>query len=205
MRLAFRLTATLALLSSRAGDLTSARMTRQLSLLPAMKCEPARVEHGGEIRLGRRKLARPISSRRPLHLVMRSSRAQGRWSMRTKTNDQVVRTGLRRYARRYGIKVYEFANVGNHLHLLVRTKCRLGLQNFLRVFAGVTARRVTGARPGHRIGKFWEYLAYSRVMTWGRDFLGVRAYVAANEAECEGSIPPRVHAAVRRRAFNPRE
>jgi REP element-mobilizing transposase RayT len=103
----------------------------------------------------------------------------------------MVRDALRRYSRRYGIRVYEFANAGNHLHLLVRAKCRLALQNFLRVFAGIVARRVTGARRGLRVGPFWDMLAYSRVMSWGRDFFGVRAYVVQNELEALRLVPYR--------------
>ena len=101
----------------------------------------------------------------------------------------MVREMLRRYTRRYGIRVYEFANAGNHLHILVRAKCRVALQNFLRVFAGLLARRMTGARKARPIGRFWDMLAYSRVMSWGRDFFGVRAYVLQNELEALRLVP----------------
>jgi hypothetical protein len=75
--------------------------------------------------------------------------------------------------------------------LLLRTKTRLELQNFLRAFAGVTARLVTGARKGFRVGRFWDFLSYSRVVTWGRDFKSVRAYVVENRFEALGLIPYR--------------
>jgi REP element-mobilizing transposase RayT len=124
-----------------------------------------------------------------MHLVMRSSRARGRWSLRRPEADRLVRTAMRRFARRHGIRIYEFANAGNHLHLLIRAKCRFALQDFLRAFAGVVARLITGARKGRPIGKFWDFLAYSRVVTWGRDFFGVRAYIVQNELETIGRIP----------------
>jgi REP element-mobilizing transposase RayT len=158
-------------------------MRRQLSFFRKLGCEPARTEHGGEIRLGRRKLSRPIDTRRPMHVVLRSSRAHGAWSLRRRECERIVLSSLRRSARRYGIRLYEFANSGNHLHLLLRTKCRLALQNFLRVFAGVTARLITGARRGWAVGKFWDFLSYSRIVAWGRDFRGVRAYVVQNRFE----------------------
>jgi hypothetical protein len=107
---------------------------------------------------------------------------------------------LRRFAKRYGIRVYGFANAGNHLHLVVRTYSRLALQDFLRTFAGVTARRLTGARKGRPVGRFWDLLAYSRIVAWGRDYLGVRAYIAINETEGAGLIPPRRRAS---RGFKP--
>jgi REP element-mobilizing transposase RayT len=126
-----------------------------------------------------------------MHIVMRSLVARGSWSMRRVESARMVRETLRRYARRYGIRIYEFANAGNHLHLLVRAKCRLALQNFLRVFAGLVARRVMGARKGRAVGRFWDMLAYSRVMSWGRDFHGVRAYVLQNELEALRLVPYR--------------
>jgi REP element-mobilizing transposase RayT len=126
-----------------------------------------------------------------LHVVLRSSRARDRWALRTHTNEKRVRWALRRFAARYSIRIYEFANADSHLHILLRTKTRLELQNFLRAFAGVTARLVTGARKGFRIGRFWDDLSYSRVVAWGRDFRGVQAYVIDNRLEALGLIPYR--------------
>ena len=85
---------------------------------PAIHAELTRTEHGGALRRGRRKLERPVSTRRPMHVVLTSQRARGEWSLRK--HDQVVRGALRALARRFEIRVYDFANVGTHLHLLVR-------------------------------------------------------------------------------------
>jgi REP element-mobilizing transposase RayT len=103
----------------------------------------------------------------------------------------MVRETLDRFARRYRIRIYEFANAGTHLHLLVRAKVRRTLQDFLRAFGGVLARLITGARKGYRVGRFWDMLAYSRVVSWGRDFFGARAYVVQNELETLKRIPYR--------------
>jgi REP element-mobilizing transposase RayT len=158
---------------------------KQLSFGSRFHLAP-RTEHGGATRLGRRKLSRPIDTKRPIHLVLRSSRARGAWSLRGSNTERLVRQAMRRYARRYAIRVYGFANAGNHLHLLVRSKCRFALQDFLRVFAGVIARMVTGARKGGAVGKFWDAIAYSRIVGWGRDFFGALAYVVQNEFEAMG-------------------
>lgn len=48
-------------------------------------------------------------------------------------------------AKRYGIRVYRFVNVGNHLHLLVKCQARAysnakkDFQSFTREFAGAVA------------------------------------------------------------------
>jgi REP element-mobilizing transposase RayT len=95
---------------------------------------------------------------------------------------------MREQARRARVRVYEYANAGNHLHLLLRAKHRADLQAFLRSFAGVAARLVTGARRGRPTGRFWDMLAYSRIVHWGRQFRRVRDYILQNELEALGVI-----------------
>src|SRR5438477_9248412 len=97
--------------------------------------ELARTEHGGTTGRGRRKLERPVSTRPPMHVVLASHRARGPWSLRK--HERVVRDALRAMADRFGVRVYEFANVGSHLHLLVRARRRDAFQGFLRSFAGL--------------------------------------------------------------------
>src|SRR5262249_17109473 len=150
--------------------------------------ELARTEHGGAV-ARRRKAERPVSTRRPMHLVLASSRARGAWSLRR--HDSAIRATLRMAARRHGIRVYEFANVGSHLHLLVRARRREAFQGFLRSFAGLVARRITGARRGLPRGRFWSGLAWSRVVAWGRDCVGVRDYIVRNEIEAACGRPGR--------------
>jgi REP element-mobilizing transposase RayT len=127
---------------------------------------------------------RPMDPRRPLHLVLRSSRARGSWSL--SVHERKVRELTHRLARKFGVKIYRFANSGNHLHLLVKAPTREASQNYLRSLAGMLARAVTGARKGRPVGKFWDHLAFSRVVAWGRDFLRTRQYVITNELEAAG-------------------
>jgi REP element-mobilizing transposase RayT len=154
--------------------------------------ELVRTAHGGAVRRGRRKLERPVSTRRPMHVVLSSERARGPWSLRR--HEHSVRDALRKMAHRFGVRVYDFANVGSHLHLLVRVRRRDAFQAFLRAFAGIVARRVTGAKRGRPAGPFFSGLAWSRVVAWGRDYLGVRHYVFRNEIE--GNLGARVRRAI---------
>src|SRR5512142_947575 len=110
---------------------------RQL-LLPGMS--RPRLEHGGDIGRGQRKLSRPLSSRRPTHVVLRSSRARGQWSLRRRDNEAIVAEELEQAAQRYGVKIYERATVATHLHLLVRARRREELRNFLRAVGGRIAQ-----------------------------------------------------------------
>ncbi|HEY3594760.1 MAG TPA: transposase [Polyangiaceae bacterium] len=156
--------------------------------------ELARTEHGGDSRRGLRKLERPVSTRRPIHVTLHSTRARGSWSLLRHRRE--VREALLRCARRSDIKVYAFANVGSHLHLLVRARQRPQFQAFLRSFSGIVARVVTGARRGRPLsgGAFWNGLAWSRVITWGREYKAVRHYIYRNRIE--GALGPAVRRAL---------
>jgi len=94
------------------------------------------------------------------------------------------------------VRIYQYANSGNHLHLLLRAKTRRGFQRFLRTFSALVPRIVTGAKKGMPIvardpkghGKFWDALAYTRIASWGRHFFNGRYYVIRNELEAEGAV-----------------
>jgi hypothetical protein len=127
-----------------------------------------------------------------MHVVMRSDRAVGAWSLLRPEHRACIAALMRRLAPRFGVRVYQFANAGNHLHLVLRAKSRRDLQSFLRTFGGLVARAVTGARKGSPSGPFWTHTAYSRLLTWGRAFETARIYVLQNELESSGYPTPRV-------------
>ena len=104
--------------------------------------------------------------------------------MQHRRNKAKITAMVYTYAARFKVRVYQYANVGNHLHLMVKAKERKNLADFLRVLAGRVAVTVTGARKHvKRIGKFWDDLYWSRLINYGRDFFNTRSYVLANELE----------------------
>jgi hypothetical protein len=146
----------------------------------------SRTEHGGDLRKGRRKLWRPYDPRRPIHLVLKSSRAVGAWSFLDDRNRRRVRHLIERFAAKNGVRVFRFANAGNHLHLVVQAKQPEQFKSFLRTISGLIARAVTGARKSHAMGKFWDRLAWTRIVSWGNDLKRLLDYVLMNEMEGEG-------------------
>lgn len=135
--------------------------------LPKLK-----VAHGGSLALGRRKEKRPLSFKRPIHLVLRSEKAVGPWSLlrRERQVDQL----LRKQARRHHVKIQHYVNVGNHLHIKLRTYSREGFGAFLKSFTALVARKITGSKKGQALklrdsgeSKFWDGLAFSRIL-YGR-------------------------------------
>jgi hypothetical protein len=171
---------------------------RQLAL---PKMPNPRLEHGGDLDRGKRKQARPYSSRRPMHLVWRSSRARGAWSLRRKRNEAAAIDFIEQAAIRYRVKIYKFAVTGTHIHALARAHCRKDLQHFLRFVAGRIAQHVTGARRGQPCdGGFWDEVVYSCVLTWGRQYRNVYSYIDMNLCETMGLVPFRPRGASAKRA-----
>lgn len=156
-----------------------AKNLKQLSFFGA----PAK-SHGGPLRTGKRKSARPIATRRPMHVIVRSQRARGKWCFLR--SGRAVETALSRTAKRFHVRIYRFQNVGNHLHLAVQVSRREDFQNFLRVFLQAVAFSVAGARKGNPIGRFWDGLACSRVVEWGRDWRNLMNYFEKNRFEALG-------------------
>ena len=150
------------------------------------------VAHGSDINTGKRKEARPFSHKHPIHLVFRSSRAKGAWNLLLPKNARRVERILKTCSEAYGIKVYRFVNVGNHLHVLVKTDARhwrqgrTKLAGFLRRFAGEIAFQVTGAKKGSSRGGFWDRLVYSKIISWGSQFENVIQYFTKNFFESVG-------------------
>lgn len=133
------------------------------------------------------KTARPISVRRPMHLVLRSSAATGEQSfLRAKFNAR-IRAIIRKQAQINGVKLYGVANKGNHFHLLLLAKSRKTYTNFVRAITGLIARIVSGrergksktstskaADLGQRMAafskkKFWDQRPFSRIIEWGKN------------------------------------
>ncbi|MBS1958915.1 MAG: transposase [Bdellovibrionales bacterium] len=140
-----------------------------------------RTTHGGDLARGKRKTERPWTRGAPVHVVLKSLRARGGWSMLHRKHRSKITSMIYVYARRFKVEVYRATNAGNHLHLLVKAKDRKNLADYLRVLAGRVACTVSGARKGvKKIGKFWDSLCWSRLVNWGRDFFQVRDYLIRN-------------------------
>jgi REP element-mobilizing transposase RayT len=159
------------------------RRKNQLSFLPDIK-----LIHGGTTRAGQRKIARPIDPKRPMHVVLKSTRARAELSLLHPRNAKRVQAETIRLGNYYGVRVYQYANAGNHLHVLISGKTRKTIQNFMKALSARLALLVTGARKGKAFGKFWDSTFFSRVVNWGRDFTGMRFYVLKNELEAEGWV-----------------
>jgi REP element-mobilizing transposase RayT len=145
--------------------------------------------HGGEYAIGKRKTARPFSSQKPIHVVMRATKAKGPMALWTSRNSKNVAAIVKKRAKASDIRIYQFSNNGNHLHILLRSKHKLDFQNFLKTVAGHIAQMMTKAHRGAPKGKFWDALTFTRVGDWQRAYDNLKDYVLQNLYEAAGVIP----------------
>jgi REP element-mobilizing transposase RayT len=171
--------------------------------LPGLEFKKQIVFGGSLLKNSHAKVARPLSSKQALHVVLRSDIAQGPTSLLK--HERVIKNTLQKMGQKHGVKLYRVANAGNHLHLLVRFTKRRGLQNFLRGSTGLIARKVLGRERGlgrntsalqrknknspstrDRNFKFWSQRPFTRIVSWGRDFDGALSYLKLNSLEALG-------------------
>ena len=156
-----------------------------------------RTSHGGVSSKGKRKEFRPLSEKKWIHLTLKSAKAKGEWSFLTPKNRRIINDILKSKAKKWGVQLAEVVNVGNHLHIKLRFKYREGFQNFLRSVTSLIARKITNARRGYKITgqkitesdsnkattKFWQGLAFTRVIKTRIEELQLKGYFQANRVQ----------------------
>jgi hypothetical protein len=142
-----------------------------------------RLAHGGAKKTGKRKEARPFIPKKWNHLILKSSKARGSTSLLAKRNKHMVASVVSGYAKKFGAELQQQVNMGNHLHIKIRFFSQEQMRKYLRVVPGIIARKVLGAEKGDSKGRFWDGLAFTRVLT--NDFVSRRidAYLHVNKIE----------------------
>jgi len=158
---------------------------------------PPSREHGGILSVNKRRGRRSLATKESIHVTLRSEIATGDRSLLR--HKDIIIAVMTKAQTLFRVKVYRFAICSNHIHLLIRGKNRTEIQNFFRVFAGQIAQAILKRFPRTREEikkleasqkgctknrrKFWQFLIYSRLITWGREFTRVVNYLVQNTLE----------------------
>jgi REP element-mobilizing transposase RayT len=119
------------------------------------------------------------------HLVLKSRLP----ILRGKKNKTLISQLLSEVSERFKVKIYNNSLNSNHIHLLVKAQTQKDLHDFLRLFAGQVAQRITGAVRGKKNdSSFWLKPVWKRIVQWGRDFLNLQKYINKNQLESLGLI-----------------
>jgi REP element-mobilizing transposase RayT len=137
------------------------------------------------------KYKRPLESRFAIHVVLRATEA----ALRKPAVYRHVNLTVTRACRKYGVKLYEYANVGNHLHLLIKLPHIQIWGAFIREVTGRIAQIARGLKGRQKGDKpFWCHRPFTRVVRgWKRAYRLAKDYILLNQLEGEGLISRREH------------
>jgi REP element-mobilizing transposase RayT len=135
---------------------------------------------GGALLEGKRKSLRPLSTRDPVHLVMRSTFAKGPDSFLAKRNRGGIDKYISIFAKRFQIRVYQRAIVGNHIHLVIRFPHRNQYKAFIKALSGKIAHHVMGEQS-------FKTFLHSRGSRRAMGFFVSRSLIFAGEKSPKGS------------------
>ena len=130
-----------------------------------------KLTHGGAKPTGKRKGARPLCNKRPLHLVMKCSRQI--FQDRDVIIDTLVPT-----AHKFKIPIYSFAIGNDHIHFLTKIPSREAYVKFIRALTGKLAKLLGK--------KLFASMLFTRIASWGRDFHHLKCYLQQNWDEATG-------------------
>lgn len=168
-----------------------ARKSKQLSLIPD-QTQSRLKSFGGDLNQGKRKTARPISVKRPMHLVIKSTRAVGRLSF--SNHQRPLDQTLRRTSRKWGVVLRKTAWLGNHVHLILQFGSRAQYQGWIREVTATIVYVLKSRIQKHlelinQLTRFFDHRPFTRIIEWGRDFQNALNYLTLNQMESFGLRP----------------
>ena len=130
-------------------------------------------EFGGSLfKKGQRKVARPLSTKRPIHLVLKAKSANQLLRSRI-----TIQKRAEKLAQKFGIKLYAVAVQADHIHVALRISNRRMYSAWIRSLTGTLSRAIKGLN--------WKLRPYTRISRWGKEFRRLAEYLDFNDQEAE--------------------
>lgn len=126
---------------------------------------------GPLLRKAKYRTSRPITTKSPMHLILKSSKAKGSWSFLNFHNHKKIRILLIYYARKYRVQLRELSFGQQFIHMNIQVKSRKDYLKFIRVSTCAIAmkiakvNRLNGAEKNKRNKlKFWDFRPLTAAM-----------------------------------------
>lgn len=195
-----------------------AARSKQLSLIPknqmvSIGTRAGAKAFGGDLSKGKRKVARPLATNRPIHLVLKSTRAKGQLSFLNHQShlDRVLKS----VSKKWGIVIRRTAWVGNHVHCIIEVGSRFQYRAWIReLTAGIV--RTLSQRCRLRLNErgemnrsslldsladlksFFDHRPWTRIIEWGKDYRQALDYLTLNQMEAFGLRPSKSYSQMKR-------
>jgi len=135
---------------------------------------------GGSLLKGRRKTKRPLTEGKPLHLVLRSEHTNKKIFFSPRDRQMV--SLVKHAADRYRVKVYKFSVNWNHFHFVILPPSRKAYVNFVRYLPAQVVHHLSRTH-GVSLKGLFSLRPFTRIVSWGQDFMRVCKYVMVNIGE----------------------
>ena len=138
-------------------------------------------QFGGELLVNIRKSQRPLSLKKPIHLVLRSDTVK-----LFNPNNTNLEKLIYRVAGQFQIRVYDLALNWNHIHAIIKIKDRKDYVRFIRALTSLIAVKIKSIIKD--LKAVFTLRPFTRILEWGRDFKSTQDYVYQNQLEAFGLI-----------------
>jgi REP element-mobilizing transposase RayT len=135
---------------------------------------------------------RPISTKQTMHVVLRVSEKVTKFSFVRSKTSQHLHNVLERQSKLHGVKLYKVAQAHNHIHLILLPRTRRAYLSFIRSVCGLIPRYLhqdANTKMENPNNGFWAQRPWSRLISWGQDYIRVKKYLELNLLEAFGFIP----------------
>ena len=139
-------------------------------------------EFGGSLLIGRRKTARPISIKKPMHLILKSTGASC-----FVPGSRKLENLIRAYAAKHGIKIYEVSLNWSHIHMLMKLPSKDAYLAFIRTVTSLIVAYLSKLKSKNLRGLF-DLRPFTKILSWGKQFKTVIEYHELNDQEARGLI-----------------
>lgn len=137
-------------------------------------------EFGGSLLSGKRKTRRPLSTKAPMHLILKADHKV------FNPANQSLQKLIRRIAGQFDIKLYDLAVNWSHIHFLIKIKDRKDYVGFIRALTSCISQAVVKSKGLKE--KLFTLRPFTRILSWGRDLKNLFSYITLNQMEAWGLI-----------------
>jgi REP element-mobilizing transposase RayT len=134
-------------------------------------------EFGGSLLQGKRKSKRPLSTKSPIHLILKANQ-KGVFN----PTSRELKLLIRETAKKFNIQLYDLALNWSHIHFLIRIKDRQDHVRFIRALCSLITATLKFKE------KLFTLRPFTRVLSWGRDLKYGFNYLIINQMESFGLI-----------------
>jgi hypothetical protein len=145
-----------------------------------------RPDFGGSLLLGKRKEARPLSTKHPLHLILKSEKARG--SLSFINHRFALELALSKVASQFKIKIYDKSVNNDHIHMVILFKSKEAYKSFIRVLSAEIVR-IISKKTKTPLKDFFTQRPYTKILSWGKQLNITLEYQILNQMEYFGLRP----------------